>query len=72
MDNDEDSKESEPTNVFAYVGNFFQSLWVRYFICRSDEIHKFILGYGFNFLPNFGTLLFFILVIKEILKVICQ
>jgi hypothetical protein len=70
MDSNEDSKTTKHTDVIADACDILQSIWIRYFVCRSNEINKFILAYGFDFLPRIGFFLFFILGLKEILEII--
>jgi hypothetical protein len=49
------------------VGNIFQPPRVRCSICVCDEIDRFLLDYGFNFLPYIGSIIYIVLLIKATL-----
>lgn len=51
---DSDSKKQKakiPRNYYSYGGNVFQSAWFRRIVQTSDELDRFLLDYGFDFLP---------------------
>jgi hypothetical protein len=47
------------------VSNIFQPIGVRRSICLCDEIDRFLLDYGYYFLPNISTVIYLILFLKE-------
>lgn len=60
---DSDSKEQQKAihrNHGAYVSNVFQSTWLRRTIQSSVGLDRFLLDYGFNFLPHISILFWFV------------
>lgn len=65
---DGDSKRQEktiPRNHGAYVSNVFQSTWLRRIIQSGAGLDRFLLDYGFNFLPYISILIWIILFITK-------
>ena len=70
MDGDRCSKQKNTRQIINNSindGNVFQPSWIRRLIQSSDGLDKFILDYGFNFLPYISLLFYIILFIKKIL-----
>ena len=64
-DSKRQNKKSTLGNDSADAGDLFQPTGVRCPIRLCNEIDRFLLDYGFNFLPYFSIILYFILLIKE-------
>ena len=64
-DSKRQNKKSTLGNDSANAGDLLQPARVRCSICLYNEIDRFLLDYGFNFLPYFSILLYTILLIKE-------
>lgn len=59
-------KEDSSFNNSSYTSHFFQSAWIRCFICSNDEIDKLISGNRHYFLLHLNPLFLFVLfLIKE-------
>jgi hypothetical protein len=60
-------KKSLDRDCCTDVGNILQPLRVRCSICVCDEIDRFLLDYGFNFLPYISSIIYIVLLIKATL-----
>jgi hypothetical protein len=60
MDGDSSQKEAIHRNHGAYDSNLFQSSWFRRLVQTSNGLDKFLLDYGFNFLPGLSILFWFV------------
>lgn len=58
-------KRKISNNIFIFV-QFFSTLWVRCIIQNSYGTNKFLLDYGYNFLPYIGILSYIIFIITKI------
>jgi hypothetical protein len=65
MEGDSSHKQNdkESSNPMPYLGNLFQSLWLRCTFRVDNEVDRVLLGYGFNFLPSFGIIFWLIFLI---------
>lgn len=58
-------KKKTRRNNSVNVGNILQPTRVRCSICLCNEIDRFLLDYGYNFLPYISTAIYIILFLKE-------
>ena len=65
MDSDHQEKTPVHRNHGAYDSNVFQSTWLRRFIQGSNELDRFLLDYGFNFLPGVSIFFWFIFLLAK-------
>lgn len=77
MDSDEgdSEKHKEQRNTisvieryFIDVINVFSTFWLRYNIFNDNEFNRILHNYRSNFLPYFGSFLYLIYFITEIIK----
>ena len=50
-------QQRETDNSNFNAGNIFSAIWIRRTFRTSNEVDRFLLDYGFNFLLYFGILL---------------
>jgi hypothetical protein len=65
MDSDTKQKIQVRRNHGAYGSNVFQSTRLRRIIQSSNEYDRFLLDYGFDFLPGISIILWFILLLTQ-------
>ena len=53
----------QPSNILPNGSNVFQPIWVRRVIQTSNDIDRFLLDYGFTFLPSCGIISWIIFLI---------
>jgi hypothetical protein len=53
----------QPSNILPNGSNVFQSSWIRHTIQTSNGIDRFLLDYGFAFLPSCGIISWIIFLI---------
>ncbi len=53
----------QSSNILSNGSNVFQSSWIRYTIQTSNGIDRFLLDYGFAFLPSCGIISWIIFLI---------
>lgn len=58
-------KKKTRRNDSVNVGNILQPTRVRCSICLCDEIDRFLLDYGYNFLPYISIVIYGLLLLKE-------
>ena len=58
-------KKSDNGDRCVDAGDIFQPTWVRCPIRVCNEIDRFLLDYGFNFLPYISFIIYIILFLKE-------
>ncbi len=50
-------QQRETDDSYFNAGNIFSAIWIRRTFRTSNEVDRFLLDYGFNFLLYFGILL---------------
>jgi hypothetical protein len=53
----------QPSNILPNGSNVFQSSWIRHTIQTSNGLDRFLLDYGFTFLPSCGVISWIIFLI---------
>lgn len=61
MGSDNGEKKKENSDDLPDTGNIFQSSWLRYSLCLSDELDKILSNNRYYFLLHFNVLFLFIL-----------
>lgn len=59
------NKEEDGNNI-SFPIQFFPTIRVRWPICNDNELNRFLLDYGCNFLPYIGILSYIIFFIEKI------
>ncbi len=65
MDGDHQEETPVHRNHGAYDSDVLQSAWFRRLVQSSDELDRFLLDYGFNFLPGVSILFWFIFLLTK-------
>lgn len=66
MDGDRQREEIKILeNRITHARNFLQSTWLRRTIQNSDGLDRFLLDYGFTFLPRISAIFWIILYFKQ-------
>jgi hypothetical protein len=60
---DKQISPSKIENNKPNVSNFFSTIWLRRPICVNNEVDRFLLDYGFNFLFYIGSFLWLLFLI---------
>lgn len=57
---DSHKHEKQDSDSLSHISNFFQSFRIRRSFRTDNEMDRFLLDYGFNFLPSFSAVLWII------------
>ena len=60
-----ENDKTKISNNMSNVGDVFQPLWIRRYSDNVDEVNRFLLGYGYNFLPYISFIIYSLLFLKE-------
>lgn len=59
--------ERKDSNNLPFPLQFFSTIWLRWSVRGNNEMDRFLLDYGLNFLPYIGIILYSVFIITKIL-----